>query len=93
MSAPRGRTPCLIGTTLGTPSIVRTGARGALRQCKRCNANLPRGAVCVQVSLPGQLGHKSYCPVCFRKILDATQERLDELRQEVDAAATASITP
>lgn len=93
MSAPRGRTPCLIGTTLGTPSVVRTGARGPLRQCKRCDASLPHGAVCIQVSIPGTLNHMSFCPSCFGKILDATQKRLDELRQEVGAAAPGSSTP
>lgn len=72
---------------------MRTGARGPLRQCKRCDANLPHGGVCVEVSIPGTLGHKSYCRACFGKILDATQKRLDELRQEVEAAAAGSSTP
>jgi hypothetical protein len=79
----KGPTPCLIGTTLGSCSFVQPGSRGPLRECDRCDVQLPRDRKCVQVSVPGTMGHKSFCPSCFTRILDATQTKLDRLRADV----------
>jgi len=85
----RGPTPCLIGTTLGSCSFVMPGARGPLRECKRCHTELGRAKKCVEVTVPGSLGHKTYCPGCFAKILDATQAKLNSLRADLEPLLAA----
>jgi hypothetical protein len=79
----KGPTPCLIGTTLGSCSFGLTGSRGPMPHCKRCKSELGRQARCVQISIPGSLGSKPFCFVCFGKILDATQVKLNSLRSEL----------
>jgi hypothetical protein len=83
----KGKTPSLIGSTLGSCKIVQPGPRGPLRRCKRCDAELVRDKKCIQVSIPGSLGHKSFCPSCFDEILDSSQAKLDSLRREVTSIA------
>ena len=81
MTTPKGPTPSLIGTTLGSCSFVRTGSKGKLRTCKRCRCELPRDAACIDISIPGTMNHKKpFCLSCFSMILDATQRKLDALR-------------
>ncbi len=79
----KGPTPCLIGTTLGSCRFVQPGGRGPLRHCNRCNAELSRDRNCVEVTIPGTLGHKTFCPNCFSNILDATQAKVNSLRTEL----------
>jgi hypothetical protein len=79
----KGPTPCLIGATLGSCSFGLTGSRGPLAHCKRCRSELGRQAPSVEVSIPGSFGSKTFCLVCFEKILDATQTKLNSLRLEL----------
>lgn len=75
---PRGKTPSLIGSTLGTPRkrIVQKESH-----CKRCNASILKGTVCFEIP---QLGgaftnYRLYCDDCFRSILEQTEGDLDDL--------------
>lgn len=86
----KGPTPSLIGTTLGSCSFGLTGARGPLAHCKRCGCELRRQAPCVEVSIPGSFGSKTFCLLCFGKILDATQMKLNSLRSELVANSQAN---
>jgi hypothetical protein len=90
MSAPKGKTPCLIGGALGACSFVHTGSRGILRECKRCHSSLDRDEVCVEAGIPGSMGHKTFCRSCFRLILDATQAKVDALRGELARSESRS---
>ena len=78
---PRGRTPSLIGSTHGTVSFHVTGKK---TKCRRCKADMTKGTKCFRVSKPGSMGSgKGYCSVCFGKVLDETQQRLDSLREQL----------
>ncbi len=76
---PKGKEPCLIGSTLCTP---RSAVVERKRTCDRCEGDLPKGVVCVEIP---QLGgtfanYRPYCPECFWRILAKTQEKLDQLK-------------
>lgn len=75
---PKGKTPSLIGSTLGAPKkrLVQRESH-----CNRCNTSMPKGTQCPEIS---QLGgsfsnYKPYCGQCFRAILDQTKADLDAL--------------
>lgn len=80
--AKRGRTPSLIGGGAG-------GCKFAIalkkRTCKRCGGAIPGGTDCVEVSIPGTLGHKCYCTECFNEVLAQTQQDLNKLVEQVSA--------
>jgi hypothetical protein len=90
MSAPKGKTPSLIGGSLGACSFVRTGSRGSLRNCKRCHTPFERDAVCVEITIPGSMGHKTFCRSCFGLILDVTQAKVDALRAQLKEVESGS---
>lgn len=80
-SKPKGRTPSLIGSTLGgtRPTTV-------LRECacRRCHTPIPKGTKCFEIS---QLGggfacYKRYCDDCFESILNQTKAQLETLTAE-----------
>jgi hypothetical protein len=77
-SKPRGRTPSLIGSTLGTP---RKGLVERESHCKRCNAAISKGVECYEIpQLGGSFSnYKRYCDGCFRSILEQTKADLDAL--------------
>jgi hypothetical protein len=75
---PKGKTPSLIGSTLGAPRkrLVQRESH-----CKRCNTSMSKGTECPEIS---QLGgsfsnYKPYCDDCFRAILEQTKADLDAL--------------
>lgn len=79
--AKRGKTPSLIG---GTHGSVRFDESGRKHPCKRCGAPLVRGAHCVRVSKPGQMGNgRTYCLDCFNEVLTKTNSDLAELRERL----------
>jgi hypothetical protein len=74
--SPRGKTPSLIGGTAGTSRFVTAAKK---RTCKRCKSGIPAGSVCVEVTIPGSFGHKTYCASCYGNILTQTKKELAEL--------------
>lgn len=81
---PRGRSPSLIGSTLGTPKLV-TIAKST--PCKRCGTALHKGLVCYAIpQLGGAFTNlRRYCTPCFRNILQKTKEDLESLISKSDA--------
>jgi len=75
---PRGKTPSLIGSTLGAP---RKGLVKGKSHCKRCKAPISKGVECYEIpQLGGSFSnYKRYCDVCFSSILEQTKTDLDAL--------------
>jgi len=80
---PKGKTPSLIGGSLGIPRkcVVKKACA-----CKRCKISIQKDVECYEIS---QLGgsfsnYKRYCDVCFSSILEKTKADLDVLFQDVD---------
>ncbi len=85
--AKRGPTPSLIGGTHGTVSFHVTGKKSA---CRRCEEEMPKSTRCVRVTKPGRMGPgTAYCTGCFAEVLDQTQRKLDELRDDLRSARQA----
>lgn len=75
---PKGKTPSLIGSSLGAP---RTRSVGKESHCKRCSASIPKGTTCIEIpQLGGSFAnYRPYCDACFRAILEKTKADLDAL--------------
>ncbi len=78
----RGRTPSLIGSGAGASKFVIVPGK---RTCRRCEDALSKGADCVEVSVPGSLGHRTYCLACYGEILDQTGKQLKKLKVELES--------
>lgn len=72
----KGRSPSLIGAGLGSPKIIQTPGK---RTCKRCDDSIAKGSMVAEVSVPGTMGHKTFCMSCFGEILAKTQADLNKL--------------
>ncbi len=79
---PRGVTPSLISSSSGSCSVV--SAKGP-RHCKRCNAAIAADHRCVEVKIPAQMGHRTYCANCFENILQRTEEHVRALRAKISS--------
>lgn len=77
----RGRTPSLIGSRAGASKFVTVKGK---RKCKRCGAALAKGDECVEVGIPGSLGHRTYCLTCYGEILDQSEKHLKKLKGELE---------
>ncbi len=77
---PRGRTPSLIGSGAGSTKIVTAKKE---RTCKRCNGPISGGTKCLEVSIPGSFGHKTYCKDCYLLILAQSKADLAALEAAV----------
>jgi hypothetical protein len=76
---PKGKTPSLIGSTLGRPKRIEVERRST---CARCGSAIVVGAVCYGIPRLGS-GFSSpgrYCQDCYVRILDQTEKDLQELR-------------
>ena len=75
---PKGKTPSLIGGSLGTP---RPKVVERLCKCKRCNSPLVKGTSCFEIpQLGGAFANcKPYCSTCFKAILEQTQSDVTAL--------------
>jgi hypothetical protein len=78
--AKRGRTPSLIGSGAGASKFV-TARRG--RACRRCAEAIAAGEDCVQVGVPGSMGHRTYCLDCYDDILSETGKQLQKLKADL----------
>lgn len=73
---PRGKTPSLIGASLGRPKQVASGRRSA---CSRCHQDILKGATCYdvpQVNKPHSATRR-FCQTCFDNVLEQTRRDLD----------------
>ena len=84
--AKRGPIPSLIGATHGSVTFHIAGRK---MECRRCNAKVLKGTECVQVTKPGTMGRgRAYCTDCFADVLDQTQHKLNELREQLLSCAS-----
>lgn len=85
IAKPKGPTPSLIGSTLGTPKL---GVVARKSYCKRCNTTLEKGTVCYGIpQLQDSFNKpKRYCDNCFHTILQKTLANLNELIRASGAA-------
>ena len=75
---PKGRTPSLIGSTLGRPAKKACGRK---TPCSRCRADIKKGEVCYDIPML-QKPHSTtrrFCAKCFRGVLKQTREDLYKL--------------
>ena len=75
---PRGKTPSLIGSTLGRPAKRTCGRK---TPCSRCRLNIKKGDVCYdvpQLRKPHSTTRR-FCAKCFGGVLKQTREDLDKL--------------
>ena len=75
----KGKTPSLIGSSLGRP-IKATAGRKC--ECSRCNTEIVKGAECYDVPQP-QKPHSTtrrFCRMCFEAVLKKTKSDLGELQ-------------
>lgn len=75
--AKKGKTPSLIGVTLGASHFITTKGK---RKCNRCDNALPKGTNFIEVSIPNTVGYKNFCKDCYERVLNQTQKELDGLR-------------
>ncbi len=74
----RGRTPSLIGGSLGRPTKETCGRK---TPCSRCGEGIVKGEVCYDVPQL-QKPHSStrrFCSKCFDEVLQKTRKDLEKL--------------
>lgn len=76
---PRGKTPSLIGSSLGRPKAAVAG-RGC--SCSRCKAVIAMDDKCYDVPRPSKpfASTRRLCLACYLLVLDETARDLAELR-------------
>lgn len=78
----RGKTPSLIGSSLGRPSKTTCGRR---TPCSRCREDIFKGVDCYDVPRPTK-SHSStrrFCVGCFTEVLEQTGRDLEGLLAEI----------
>ena len=76
---PKGKTPSLVGASLGRPKKVTCGRR---TPCSRCREEILKGATCYdvpQVKKP-HAATRRFCEECFGDILEQSRRDLDSFR-------------
>ncbi len=75
---PKGRTPSLIGASLGRPNQVTCGRKSA---CSRCHEDILKGATCYDVPRVNKphAATRRFCQACFDDVLEQTRRDLDSL--------------
>ena len=78
MPEPRGKTPSLIGSSLGRPVVEAAGPRC---KCSRCDEKLAPGETCYMVPQPSKPfgSPRRFCAGCFAMVLVRTKADLAEL--------------
>jgi hypothetical protein len=79
---PKGRTPSLIGSSNGRPSVVVAQRKC---QCTRCSDDILGGTRCFDIPKTGTgfSRKKRYCEDCYRRIIEQTTVDLDLIRAEL----------
>lgn len=75
---PKGKTPSLIGSSLGRPSKKTCGKK---TPCSRCHADIPKGEECYDVPQPTKphSATRRFCADCFADVLEQTRQDLEKL--------------
>ena len=75
---PKGKTPSLIGSSLGRPKVDTAGKS---LSCSRCGVGVPKGAKCYVVPQPSKPFNspRRFCPACFQMVLEQSKKDLQEL--------------
>ncbi len=75
---PKGKTPSLIGSSLGRPIVVTARK---LCSCSRCDASIIKGQKCYDVPRPSKpfSSTRRFCRECFVKVLEETRQDLANL--------------
>lgn len=75
---PKGKTPSLIGSSLGRP-FAATARR--LCTCSRCKGNIVMGEKCFDVPKPTAKFSSSrrFCRACFAHVLAQTRQDLTQM--------------
>ena len=74
----KGKTPSLIGSSLGRPSKVTCGRE---TPCSRCHAGIPKGEDCYDIPQPKKphSATRRFCVECFASVLKQTRLDLAKL--------------
>ena len=77
---PKGKTPSLIGSSLGKPAKATSGKRC---ECSRCHADIVKGEDCHDVPQPlkPHSATRRFCRACFENVLKQTKRDLAELEK------------
>ena len=75
---PKGKTPSLIGSTLGRPATKTCGRK---TPCSRCQAVIHKRDVCYDVPQlrKPHSATRRFCANCFHEVLHQTRKDLDKL--------------
>ena len=75
---PKGKTPSLIGSSLGRPNKVTCGRE---TPCSRCRTGIPKGEDCYDVPQPKKphSATRRFCAECFAGVLEQTRQDLEKL--------------
>ncbi len=76
---PKGKTPSLIGGSLGRPVHATAGKRCP---CSRCKGYILKGSACFDVPQPSKTFNspRRFCVECFASVLAETRTDLDALQ-------------
>lgn len=76
---PKGKTPSLIGSSLGRPKAKTAGRQCS---CTRCKAAIRMGDTCYDIPQPSKPfpAPRRFCVACFRLVLQQTNQDLTELQ-------------
>lgn len=75
---PKGKTPSLIGSSLGKPAKATSGKKC---ECSRCHADIVKGEECYDVPQPLKpfSVKRRFCRGCFVNVLEQTKRDLAEI--------------
>lgn len=75
---PKGKTPSLIGSSLGRP---RAASAGKACACSRCKGGIARADKCYDVPQPSKpfASTRRFCDGCFKDVLAETKRDIAEL--------------
>ena len=78
---PKGKTPSLIGSSLGRPSVATAGK---LCKCSRCGSGIAMGVKCYDIPQPKKPfgSPRRFCVDCFQQVLEQTGQDLAALKAE-----------
>ena len=79
--SPKGKTPSLIGSSLGRPQRRTCGRR---TPCRRCGRDIEKGQNCYDVPQPlkPRSTTRRFCTECFRNVLAQTKRDVKTLEEE-----------
>lgn len=78
---PKGKTPSLIGGSLGRPVAATAGKRCS---CSRCDSQIVMGESCFDIPQPSKKFRdtRRFCQRCFKDVLAQTRQDLEQLESQ-----------